>query len=141
MALGRRCLGCVFGLLWRLGRLGVERRIGNEAGGAPELVLRRWAGVTPLRPTVRLSGRLHSHLLPENKRNISRPSVPHLILTIQSPFTVKSKEERFILSRKPKYKYVYRRTIEILQRARLFKANCCSKVHKAYLKLSLPISG
>ena len=39
-----------------------------------------------------------------------------------------------IISRKVQYKDVYRRTIEILQRARIFKANCCLKVHNAYLK-------
>ena len=34
-----------------------------------------------------------------------------------------------------------RRTIEILHRARIFKANTSSKVHNAHLKLASPISG
>ena len=45
------------------------------------------------------------------------------------------------VSRKPQYKEVYRRTIEIPQRARIFKANRCSKIHNAHLKLASPISG
>ena len=43
--------------------------------------------------------------------------------------------------RLPQYKDVYRRTIEILQRAHIFKVNCCFKVHNANLKLASPISG
>ena len=35
----------------------------------------------------------------------------------------------------------FRRTIETLQRARIFKADYCLKVHNAPLKLALPISG
>ena len=42
---------------------------------------------------------------------------------------------------KPQYKDVYIWAIEILQRAHIFKANCCLKVHNAHLKLALPISG
>ena len=45
------------------------------------------------------------------------------------------------LSRKPQYKDVYRRTIEIPQRARTFKVNYCLKVHNAHQKLLSPISG
>ena len=41
--------------------------------------------------------------------------------------------------RKTQYKDVYKRTIEILQRACIFKANCCLKVHNAPLKLASPI--
>ena len=37
--------------------------------------------------------------------------------------------------RNTQYKDVYRRTIEILQRTRIFKANCCLKVHNVSLKL------
>ena len=37
--------------------------------------------------------------------------------------------------------HIYRRTIEIPQRTRIFKVNCCLKVHKAPLKLVSPISG
>ena len=36
---------------------------------------------------------------------------------------------------------VDRRTIEILQRARIFQSNCCLKVHNAHSKLASPISG
>ena len=34
------------------------------------------------------------------------------------------------VSRKAQYKEVYKRTIEILQCARIFNVNCCLKVHK-----------
>ena len=34
---------------------------------------------------------------------------------------------------------VYSRTIEIPQRARIFKANCCLKVHNAHLMFASPI--
>ena len=47
----------------------------------------------------------------------------------------------FNLSRNPHYKDVYRRTIEMPQRAHAFKVNCCLKVHNEHLKLLLPISG
>ena len=40
---------------------------------------------------------------------------------------------------KPQYKDVFWRSKEILQRARIFKANCCLKVHNAHL--ASPISG
>ena len=36
------------------------------------------------------------------------------------------------VSRKPQYKDVYRRTIEMPQRARAFQVNCCLKVHNAH---------
>ena len=39
------------------------------------------------------------------------------------------------------YKDVYMRTIEILQCAHIFKANCCLKVQDVHLKLALPILG
>ena len=42
---------------------------------------------------------------------------------------------------KSQHKGVYRRTIEILQRGRIFKANCCLNVHNAHLKIVFPISG
>ena len=47
------------------------------------------------------------------------------------------------LSRKPQYKDVYSRTIEMLdlQRARTFKVNCCLKVHNPHQKLLSPILG
>ena len=45
------------------------------------------------------------------------------------------------ISRKPQYKEVYRRTIEMPQCARTFQVNCCLKVHNAHLKLLSPISG
>ena len=45
------------------------------------------------------------------------------------------------VSRKSQYKDVYRRTIEMPQRARTFQVNCCLKVHNAHLKLLSPISG
>ena len=45
------------------------------------------------------------------------------------------------ISRKPQYKDVYRRTIEMPQRARTFQVNCCLKVHNAHLKLLSSISG
>ena len=61
VTLGWRWFGRVFGLF---GCLGVERCLGDEAGGAPELVL-CWVGAA-----VRLTGRFHRHLLPEHKRNI-----------------------------------------------------------------------
>ena len=40
------------------------------------------------------------------------------------------------VSRKSQYKDVYRKTREILQRARIFKANCCLKVHNEDLNLA-----
>ena len=43
-----------------------------------------------------------------------------------------------ILSRN--HSTVYRRTIEILQRAHIFKVNCCLKVHNAHLKLASSVS-
>ena len=46
-----------------------------------------------------------------------------------------------IVSRKPGHKDVCRRTIEMLQRTRIFKVNCFLKVHHAHLKLASPISG
>ena len=36
------------------------------------------------------------------------------------------------VSREPQYKDVYRRTKETPQRALIFKANCCLKVHNAH---------
>ena len=46
------------------------------------------------------------------------------------------------VSRKPQYKDVYRRTIEIPQCPRLFTANCCLKVHNVpYVPLNLASSG
>ena len=50
------------------------------------------------------------------------------------------RRKQLTVSRKPQYKDVQRRTIEMPQRARMFKANCCFTVHNAHLKLSLPIS-
>ena len=44
------------------------------------------------------------------------------------------------VSRKTQYNDVYTRTIEILQRPHICKANCCLKVHNAHLKLAQPIS-
>ena len=44
-----------------------------------------------------------------------------------------------IISRKPQYKDVYRRTIEMPQRTRNFNVNCCLKVHNAHLNLLSPI--
>ena len=41
------------------------------------------------------------------------------------------------ISRKAQYKDVYRRTIEILQRAQIWKANCCLKVHNAAHKVCI----
>ena len=43
--------------------------------------------------------------------------------------------------RRAQHKDVYRRTIEILQSANIFKANGCSKIHNAPLKLASPVSG
>ena len=40
-----------------------------------------------------------------------------------------------IHTEKLRYKDVFERTIEILQRARIFKGNCYLKVHNALLKL------
>ena len=45
------------------------------------------------------------------------------------------------VSRKPQYKDVYKRTIEMPQRARIFMVNWCLNVHNAHLKLLSPISG
>ena len=42
-----------------------------------------------------------------------------------------------LVSRKAQNKDVYRRTIEILQRAHIFKVNCFLKVYNAHLKLAL----
>ena len=42
---------------------------------------------------------------------------------------------RIIVSRKAQYKDVCGRTIEILQRSCIFKANCCLKFHNAHSKL------
>ena len=38
-------------------------------------------------------------------------------------------------------KTIYDRTIEIPQRTRIFKADCCLEVHNVHLKLALTISG
>ena len=46
-----------------------------------------------------------------------------------------------IISRKPQYKDVYRRTIGIPQRTRISTVDCCLKDHNAHLKLASPISG
>ena len=43
------------------------------------------------------------------------------------------------LSRKPQYKDVCSRTIEMPQCARIFKVNCCLKVHNAHLQILSPI--
>ena len=43
------------------------------------------------------------------------------------------------VSRKVEYKDDYKRTIEIPQRTRIFKDNCCFKVHNAHVKLALLI--
>ena len=59
-------------------------------------------------------------------------------------FSVNQKQYSYgysTVSRKPQYKDVYRRTIEMPQRARSFQANCCLKVHNAHLKLLSSISG
>ena len=45
------------------------------------------------------------------------------------------------VSRKPQYKDVYRRTVEMPQCAHTYQVNCCLKVHNAHLKLLSPISG
>ena len=45
------------------------------------------------------------------------------------------------ITRLPQYKNVYRRTIEMPQRAHIFKVNCSLKVHNSHLKLLSPISG
>ena len=45
------------------------------------------------------------------------------------------------VSRKPQYKDVYRRTMEVPQCAHTFQVNCCLKVHNAHPKLLSPISG
>ena len=75
VTLGRRWFGRVFGLF---GCLGVERCLGDQAGGASELILRWvWAAV-------RLTWRFHRHLLPENKRNICRTSVICCLFIISS---------------------------------------------------------
>ena len=45
------------------------------------------------------------------------------------------------ISQNGQYKEVYSRTIEIPQCTRIFKSNCCLKVHNVRLKLALRISG
>ena len=45
------------------------------------------------------------------------------------------------VSRNVQYKDVVRRTIEIPQRALIFEAHYCLKVHNAHLKLASPILG
>ena len=45
------------------------------------------------------------------------------------------------ISRNGQYKNVYSSTIELPYRTRIFKANCCLKVHNVYLMLAMPISG
>ena len=47
----------------------------------------------------------------------------------------------FRVSRKPQYKDVYRRRIEIAERARIFKVNYCLMVHNAQQKPLSSISG
>ena len=37
------------------------------------------------------------------------------------------------VSRKPQYKDIFRKTIELLQRARILKVNYCLKVHNVHL--------
>ena len=51
--------------------------------------------------------------------------------------TLSEHQRRCCVSRKPQYKNVYRRTIEMPQRARSFQFNCCLKVHNAHLKLHI----
>ena len=43
--------------------------------------------------------------------------------------------------RNAQYRNVYRRTIEIPQRNRIFKANCCLKVYNVHLKWASSILG
>ena len=45
------------------------------------------------------------------------------------------------ISRKAQYKDVFRRTIEIPQRARIFKANSYLKAQNAHLKVTIAYSG
>ena len=45
------------------------------------------------------------------------------------------------VSRKSQYKDDCRGTIEIPQRARIFKANCCLKIHNVHLNRASQISG
>ena len=45
-----------------------------------------------------------------------------------------------LVSRKPQYKDIYRRIIEMPHHAHTFQVNRCLKVHRAHLKLPLPIS-
>ena len=49
--------------------------------------------------------------------------------------------ELCIVSRKPPYKDICRRAIEILQCAHIFKANYYLNVHNAHIKLPSPILG
>ena len=46
-----------------------------------------------------------------------------------------------VLLAERQYKAVKRSRIKIPQWTRIFKVNCCLKVHNAHLKLASPISG
>ena len=68
-------------------------------------------------------------------------SLPTLFNYKKTRFTVVQLFIFAFVFRKPQYKDVCRRTIEIPQHARLLKVNYCLKVHTAHQKLLLPISG
>ena len=72
-----------------------------------------------------------AHIVGKQKARNGYPVFPSIVTEI----------ELCIVSRKPPYKDVCRRAIEILQRAHIFKANCYLKVHNAHIKLASPIFG
>ena len=64
-----------------------------------------------------------------------------LIMFLYKNKSVKYNSKVYTVSRNPQYKDVYRRTIEMPQRARPFKVNFCLNVHNAHLILLSKISG
>ena len=77
------------------------------------------------------------------KEKIRKLLYIHLFAFLALRGTTTDKEQTLLqcVSRKAQNKDVYRRTIEILQHACIFKANFYSKFHNAHLKLASSVSG
>ena len=103
-----------------------------------------------LPPGIPLSYIINIHLYPKHGRAYATPRM----IYIRDPKQITAKTGTSVrincfklspfphfVSRKPQYKDIYWRTIEMPQRARAFQVNCCLKVHNAHLKLLSPISG
>ena len=71
------------------------------------------------------------HIVGKQKAKSGYPVFPSTVTEI----------ELCIVSQNPQYKDICRRTIEILQRAHIFKANCYLKVQNVHIKLASAILG